>query len=1292
MKRKELFLLLTLTLCVALFPLAVAADTDAITPEEAKANFEAALRGGDGPEDGPMPVNFTGTDIGDGSEESPYMLSTLAHLEAFRDYINTGASAENEHFKLEKGIDLSARYGLDDGSGTVFGGSWEPIGDTTNHPFKGHFDGGGYSIKNMYIVRVTSSNENQPFGLFGFVGEGGAVENLTVSGLIYIYGTNNEGAAGVVGRNAGTVKNCFNDCNVINTYQNFGGVVGVNLPRGTVEGCTNHGHVTLVNSNYTDKNFNIGGVVGDNAGTVQNCFNDITNPVERLISEELEKALGDFDYRYKTGPVRGVHGGSYVGGVVGHNGSTGKVIGCTNQSVIKETIVYVPEYGGSYAWTLYSNVNGGDSVGGIVGWNEGGKVEDCNNKDAAANTGPTVSGSPTRFGLSGNTVGGVVGRNGGTVEGTCENSGAVRSSNYSSSGNVNGVGGVVGKNEGTGTVTGTYKNSGTVNAAYSGGGIVGHNEGTVTGTYENSGTVSASYGSGGILGQNIGTVEGTCKNSGAVTATSTSGGGNAGGIVGLNGKDESGYSGGATIAAECTNSGAVAAGSIDPGSRAFSGSNYAGGIVGQNRSALSGTFINTGDVIGGQYVGGIVGGNDVPSEVVAKMIGCTNSGAVSAQGSRSEGNAYAGGIVGYNKRRSSSENCEVSDCTNTGAVSGDKGGGVGGIVGYNNSIPVTNCVNTGSGTVKVNASISSYSELHVSAGGVVGYNDEATVEKCYNTCAVNVTVTFDNCKEIRELGLGGIVGVNGDEGGAAIKNCYNSGAVTLTCTGTLRWKLWLDKVGGVAGTCGNSNMYNSAILVENCYSTGKVTTSVNVTTEAGPLAAVDPGGVVGSHVKPYNGSAYVNNCYYLDTAAKTGVSEDYGTGAWTASKTNAEFKSGEVAWRLQNPNKIPEGKGYAAQSGLVWGQALKPAATDAAPVLTGDEAKRVVRVEFMAKQSDDSGFELLDTGYTNINQTVDKTKKQPYKPADTDPTYVVVWYTSETFEEPAWNFTENHVAGDMKLYAKWGEGTGEPDEPPDPPPPPEPPGPPPGGGGGGGSELWNPAPTATNEGWCLCRSSMQGCDCYCCCPKDYTCPMSGYHDLDPRAWYHDGIHFALVDGLMVGYGEGIFRPNTDISRAMIATILWRLEGEPYVDDSDLVFYDVEPGAWYLKGVLWARSAGVVEGYSPHMMGPDDPITREQLAAMLWRYARYKGHDMSIGADTDLGKYKDEPEISAWAEEALRWSVGVGIIEGMTNTTLSPGGNATRAEASTMLMRYCTLLGEGPVCTQGPCHLSVGKAS
>ncbi len=189
---------------------------------------------------------------------------------------------------------------------------------------------------------------------------------------------------------------------------------------------------------------------------------------------------------------------------------------------------------------------------------------------------------------------------------------------------------------------------------------------------------------------------------------------------------------------------------------------------------------------------------------------------------------------------------------------------------------------------------------------------------------------------------------------------------------------------------------------------------------------------------------------------------------------------------------------------------------------------------------------------------------------------------------------------------------------------------------------------------------------YRACPRDATCPIWPYTDADPHAWYHDGVHFCIENHLMVGYGDDVFAPGDTLSRAMLAQILYNKTGRPAAPEA-APFDDVPDGLWYAPAVAWGAENGVVEGYGNGKFGPADPVTREQLAAMLWRRA---GRPES---GESLERFPDGGETSPWAAEALQWAVEQGIVVGKDAGLLDPTGTASRAEAAAMVQRFCEVV-------------------
>ena len=179
-----------------------------------------------------------------------------------------------------------------------------------------------------------------------------------------------------------------------------------------------------------------------------------------------------------------------------------------------------------------------------------------------------------------------------------------------------------------------------------------------------------------------------------------------------------------------------------------------------------------------------------------------------------------------------------------------------------------------------------------------------------------------------------------------------------------------------------------------------------------------------------------------------------------------------------------------------------------------------------------------------------------------------------------------------------------------------------------------------------------------------------FEDVPTDHWAYDAILYAYDNGLMAGTSGTTFAPENVTTRGQIVTILWRMAGSPQVNYL-MDYSDMDPAAYYAEAIRWATSEGIAGGYGGGVFGPDDPITREQLAVMLHRYAQHEGYDVSIGEDTNILSYTDAFEVSEYAVAALQWACGAGIISGTGDgSTLTPQGEATRAQAATVLMRFC----------------------
>ena len=180
-------------------------------------------------------------------------------------------------------------------------------------------------------------------------------------------------------------------------------------------------------------------------------------------------------------------------------------------------------------------------------------------------------------------------------------------------------------------------------------------------------------------------------------------------------------------------------------------------------------------------------------------------------------------------------------------------------------------------------------------------------------------------------------------------------------------------------------------------------------------------------------------------------------------------------------------------------------------------------------------------------------------------------------------------------------------------------------------------------------------------------PAMPFTDVNEGDWFYDVVLYAYDNGLMTGVSATEFAPNQTTTRGMIVSMLARLEGVTSAEDAG--FADVAANDWYATAVNWAASVGVVNGYEDDTFRPNNAITREQMAAILYNYADYKGYDVSARAD--LSDYADAASISSWAEDVLSWANAEGLINGMTATTIDPQGATTRAQTAAMFERFLT---------------------
>uniref|UniRef100_UPI0040269431 GLUG motif-containing protein n=1 Tax=Gemmiger formicilis TaxID=745368 RepID=UPI0040269431 len=1246
-----------------------------------------------------------------------YQIGSADELREFAKLVNEdGETTANAILTAD--IDLSSVCGPELNDGT----SWEPIGNSINQ-YRGNFNGDGHTISGLYI----DSNADEQ-GLFGYVDPGGTVQNLSVSGSVKgkwyvggVVGFNFSGTVtncafsgsvsgsgdwyvgadwyvgGVVGYNSsGTVENCHNIGEVSGNY--VGGVVGYN-DGGRVKNCYNTGSVSgpdSVSGSY------VGGVVGWNSSdaNVTNCYNtgdvSVTSGKDSDVGGVVGDNSGTVENCYNTGEVSGPDSGSdnNVGGVVGYNSDSSTVTDCyfLKQNGMNESLQGIgndDSATGAAAvndlselcekfkddtdtWRISQSLgfpvlqdNAQDGLPPGLGTEaspyEISTADQLKNFATAVNTGSEQSAHAKLMNnINLSSVCGPALDDGSPVSwtpiGTSEESAYIGTFNGNghkienlyinttdSGADNQGLFGFVGSE-------GTVKDltvSGTVSGDLYVGGVVGYNSGTVT-NCAFSGSVSGHWFVGGVVGYNGGSVE-NCYNTGAVSGSGLY----VGGVVGYN-------SGGSTVE-NCYNT----------GSGSVSG-NFVGGVVGWNDSGTVKNCYNIGEV-SGTGVGGVVGENSGGSTVE----NCYNTGKVSGNSNQ------VGGVVGWN------DSGTVKNCYNTGTVTGTDDY-VGGVVGYNSG-PVENCYNTGT----VSGPDSGTGDR---VGGVVGYNS-GTVKNCYNTGTVTGTDDY----------AGGVVGLNDGN----VTGCYNIGEVSGN-----------SYVGGVVG-------YNdSSASVANCYyqqhdpaifgiggTTADDTTTVAKTAEqfaSGEVAWLLENGqadgssqVWGQNIKDGKKDNYPQlRAFDADTpqvykVAFMNDSEEHdakyaNSGMTVGSPTTNPTKEGHTfagwftessggsQWNFNDPvNKSmtlyaqwtaveepiptptpdPTPAGPSTGDSTGWDDIrdeLENAENgDEITIDMGDETKVPAEIfESLAGKDVDVTFDLGDIQWSVNGADI---------PTDTDftdldlgaslgtsgiPVNVINTITGEVgtvqitlAHNGEFGFTMTLTAPLGKENAGYWANLYHYDE---------------------DAEALNFEAAAKIDEDGSVTIPFSHASQYAIVIDTHshaTVDVSDiFIDIARDAWYKDAVQYAYDNGLMTGVSDTEFAPEATTTRAMIVSILARLEGVTTAEAAG--FADVDDNDWYATAVNWAANVGVVNGYEDNTFQPNTAITREQLAAILMNYAAYKGEDVSNRAD--LTSYTDQP--STWAQEAMQWAVAEGLISGVTNDQLQPQSSATRAQVAAILQR------------------------
>ena len=850
-------------------------------------------------------------------------------------------------------------------------------------------------------------------------------------------------------------------------------------------------------------------------------------------------------------------------------------------------------------------------------------------------------------------VGAICGYNSGTIT-NCYNKGTVSGS--SSAGDINYVGGICGYNSGnvencynTGTVSGTSF----INYV---GGICGYNSGTITNCY-NTGAVSGNNEAGGVCGHNNGTVT-NCYNTGAVSGTTT------GGVCG--------YNYGGTIE-NCYNTGIVS------GSSSTNNDIYAGGVCGISY----GTVTN-----------------------------CYNTGAVSSTGTVSGSGLYAGGVCGWNIYGGTIENCYyLKGLANTGVGGGSATAttkaltvkqmtgsaartymaglfeteGVWGIkegistraivkvalsyypylivfrpesapIGQTESVNIMDKDEEGSFLIYSKEDLEDFAAI---VNGTLSAKKQTAYKEVYTDLDFDKPITNINAKLTADIVLNeNVLNADGSLNTAEIFDQWTPIGVirNSSYTGTFDGQNYaisglyindydasvglfafigsgaevknvgiedsyinisIDYAGG--GVCGNN--YNGTVT--NCYNTGTVSGSglnaggvcgwnyngtITNCYNTGAVSGRNAGGVCG-----WNNST-ITNCYYLSGTAETGVGSDSGTAADIEEKSQSQFSSGEVAWLLQN-----------GQGDQVWGQEI---GKDELPRLSYNKDDKVCKVTFM------NGGDEVKTVYINMGKTIEEPDIDVGKGF-----YVDGWYTDSNLDGDEWDFETDTIDDDITLYADVEERRSTDS-----------------GHSGGSYSL----PEGTDRDEPEKQPEYR--------PDEPSTPETpGFIDVDIFDWYHDGVMYATENGIMNGVGGNRFEPETELKREMLAVILWNMTDNPE-PNGIAPFLDVTSDKYYAKAIAWANENGVMYGYGEEF-GVGEAVTREDFAAILYRYAAFKGYDTTQGGMA-IREFIDFEQIADYAAEALGWAVNSGIISGMGDGTISPKTSTYRGQAAVMLMKFC----------------------
>ena len=1098
---------------------------------------------------GVQPARAAGenTLAGNGTPNDPYQIKDAEDLIEFarrvndNDPINEKEGELNAWAELKKDIDLENT-------------SWTPIAYNYEHPYSGTFAGNNHTIRGLSINN--SSTNYGYFGLFGAVGEGGTVTNLTVEGSITVNSGSNVRAGGVVASNDGDVSNCTSEV-AITVEANIayiGGIIGSNA--GNVSNCTNKTDITATaNTAY------IGGVIGFNGGSLTNCSN--------------------------SGAVKGTGqtaNGAYVGGIVGSNSHTeivmGSVENCYNTGTVTAT--------GSNA-----------VAGGVAGIN-------LKTVSSCYNTG-TVTGTTTAGGVVGENIYGTSPGTPGTVT-SCYNIGKVTAPSEGAT-----IGGVVGANSNgstSGTVNGCYFLVGT---AASG---VGDNSSTNVTNVTSKTTGEFATGEVAWLLQDA-----LGENADQVWRQDISKGGypvlhvfdaSAPEVYQVTFKD-----GDSIFATDYANSGDTVTKPTDPTQTGYT---FDGWYSDEN--------------LGQEWNFDTPITEDIP--LYAKWTVCTYTVTFDTNG----GTINSGNITEYTY----GEGAKLpTDVTRPGYTFGGW---------YENSNfsgePVKEISKTDTGN-------KTYYAKWLSANAGVSRVIVSDQDAAINGNAISVTLPAGS-----SLPTAGDIQITAAEGATVSDLSTEDGGTTWTFT--------------VTAEDGTTEMYTIQVTIAPLPAyTVTVAASSHGSVTVNPTSAA-AGEMVTLTIAPETGYTLsgLNVADANGTAITVNGSENTYTftmpdSAVTVAATFRLIEEPVDPTPAPTPTPDPDPSGPSTGESDGWESIADEitAADDGDSItidMNGETEVPADIFEDVAGKNVDLVFDMGDGLSWSVNgQDIPEGTNLSDLDLGVDlgtdgiPVDVINAITGEKDSVQITLAYDGDFGFTLTLTAPLGEDNAgywanlyHYDE---------------------DTEAMNFEAAAEIDADGSVSLPLSHASQYAIVIDDHSHAATDvseiFTDVPANHWAQAAIQYVYDNGLMTGVSDTAFAPEATTTRAMIVSMLARMEN--VTSAADAGFADVDTSDWYATAVNWAAANGIVNGISDDTFAPNDPITREQLAAMLMNYAQWKGLDVSARAD--LSHYSDAENISSWANDVLSWAVAEGLLTGVTDDTIAPQVHATRAQVAAILQRF-----------------------